>query len=386
MIIFYSGIVVLTLFVMVATARFLWSATLQPDLSATARLGEIDGLRGYLAAGVLVHHFAIWVDYRNGLPWAGSGITLFAAIGPAAVVIFFLISGGLFYTMLDRRFPASEWKKIYISRIFRLFPLLWVIVGLALLLGVSRGGTFGPGDVPSLLTWMLTLGLPDLMDGTITGVVISGVTWSLYWEWIFYLGLPVMVAAQRLLPRSASRIVALSAIYIPVAIIAIVFDVMAFLYLNLFVLGMLSVELARLFGPLLRSKQAALVGVVALGVCIYVFETSFHLVPSLLLAAFFLPVLAGNTYFGILAQRSSRILGELSYSIYLTHGLVLTLVFADLGWLRDLDGPVIWLCVPLIGIVVTGFAFVGHIYVERPFIRLGKRFAIRRADVTAFAG
>ena len=57
------------------------------------------------------------------------------------------------------------------------------------------------------------------------------------------------------------------------------------------------------------------------------FHGAFKLAPMVLLAVVFAIIAGGNTLYGALAWRPSRLLGEISFSIYLLHGLLLFVMF-----------------------------------------------------------
>ena len=59
----------------------------------TDRLGAIDGLRGYLALLVFIHHFEITWYWHNTGEWSSPPYLNFGTVG---VSIFFMITGYLF--------------------------------------------------------------------------------------------------------------------------------------------------------------------------------------------------------------------------------------------------------------------------------------------------
>jgi len=102
------------------------------------------------------------------------------------------------------------------------------------------------------------------------------------------------------------------------------------------------------------------------------YGTAYAPLPIILLSAAFIVIACGNTLFGVLSWDSSRLLGDLSYGIYLLHGVVLFSVFR-LGM-----GPavavalspsehcvVVLLCTP----VVIFAAFCTHRFIELPWMR-----------------
>ena len=99
------------------------------------------------------------------------------------------------------------------------------------------------------------------------------------------------------------------------------------------------------------------------------FPTAFAAAPILLLSFAFAIIAGGNTLFGVLEWPAARGLGEMGYSVYLLHGLVLYVVFAlVLGtsgtaalspfahWL------VVWACTP----IVIALSFTTFRLIEAP--------------------
>jgi peptidoglycan/LPS O-acetylase OafA/YrhL len=80
--------------------------------------------------------------------------------------------------------------------------------------------------------------------------------------------------------------------------------------------------------------------------------------PLLLLSLAFGIIACGNTLFGVLAWPAARGLGEMGYSIYLLHGLVLFTIFGlilgpDRAAALSVTGHwmVVYSCVPLVAVL-----------------------------------
>lgn len=95
-----------------------------PAEAAPSRFVTIDGLRGFLAFFVFLHHGAIWHGYlRTGL-WQLPASPLFTHFGQASVALFFMITSFLFWTRLLTSAPGRiDWLQLYSSRVLRLVPL-----------------------------------------------------------------------------------------------------------------------------------------------------------------------------------------------------------------------------------------------------------------------
>ena len=61
------------------------------------RYRSLDGLRGYLALFVVIHHAAIWHGFARTDVWHGPPSHLYNQLGQGSVATFFMITGFLFF-------------------------------------------------------------------------------------------------------------------------------------------------------------------------------------------------------------------------------------------------------------------------------------------------
>jgi peptidoglycan/LPS O-acetylase OafA/YrhL len=168
----------------------------QPAPAGTARtgtrLGWLDVLRGLAALCVVFDHFGYFVPPRLNNPvyhWFNPG--------QYGVFVFFLVSGYIVPASLERK---GSVRTFWVSRIFRLYPLYLLAVGLALVLyAVHVGGLNSEGSDPvkSVLSQML------MMSNVLAGQNLPNVVWSLSYEMIFYLLLTALFMAR--IHRRSSR-------------------------------------------------------------------------------------------------------------------------------------------------------------------------------------
>ena len=85
------------------------------------RFSSVDGLRGYLAFGVFVHHTAITWIYLHTRVFDVPKNYFYAQIGLASVALFFMITGFLFWGRLIKHGRHHDWLAFAVSRIFRLY-------------------------------------------------------------------------------------------------------------------------------------------------------------------------------------------------------------------------------------------------------------------------
>ena len=92
----------------------------------------------------------------------------------------------------------------------------------------------------------------------------------------------------------------------------------------------------------------------------------------LLLGVVFVFVVAGNDFFGLLSSKAVFLLGTVSYSFYITHGIVL-FVFSHLfnRWvqIRTLSALEYWALIGVVGVTTVCFSTLLYWTVERRFMR-----------------
>lgn len=181
------------------------------------RLRSLDGARGLAALIVVIHHCALTVPefahlYLSGyvpaegtlLWWINATPLKIFTAGGEAVLLFFVLSG-LVVSLPVLRAKTFDWVSYYITRTLR----LWMPVAASLLvasacvmlairdpsLTVSKWVTMS--DV-RVLEWPEVVGGLDVMRGPTR---INNPLWSLQWEFMFSLLLPVFVGIAVVLRR-----------------------------------------------------------------------------------------------------------------------------------------------------------------------------------------
>jgi len=97
-----------------------------------------------------------------------------------------------------------------------------------------------------------------------------------------------------------------------------------------------------------------------------------------LISLFFVLIVFGVDIFGLLKLRGSIILGEVSYSIYLLHGMVLYVLFSVFfnDVVTELSRSEYYMYMPLVGIVVVLLSIFTFWFIEKPAILYGKRYLL----------
>jgi len=183
-----------------------WAAT------DSNRLNAIEGLRGYLALWVLVCH-VLWASglQANAL----SGLPKLLRMGEYAVDLFIIVSGFVIFLSLDSR--SVSYKQFIVRRFFRLFPLFLILFAIAVpfsrlsLWNVLHATQYlGPTQVQFLtdtmemwwenIYWNIPLHLlmvhgaiPEFLIADAPGAFLVP-AWSVSLEWQFYLIAPFAYA------------------------------------------------------------------------------------------------------------------------------------------------------------------------------------------------
>jgi len=356
------------------------------------RILSIDGLRGYLALAVVFHHIAIMRLYlQRGTfqldTWEPPPSRFFALLGPAALSMFFMITGYLFWSRVLQKRAALNWSELYFGRLFRIGPLYLFAVGLALLLDHLHKMLFAAriaGTTTSVTKQaadLLFLGLSVYPDNN---RMLAGVTWSIHYEWLFYLSLPVL-GTLCLLPRleipflvsTLAACLSIRAFHHGVPAGTRTFPILA----SLFVVGMICATLQdRGFRVTLPDWATSLLSITLLASA-FAFHDLYTGGPVLLIGSGFYLLCSGCSLFGLLTSRGATRLGDVSYSIYMLQGLAFALCLRPVP-LRDifLRSPLnYWLLTFLTLIVLLLFATLTYCLIERPGVKLGRRMT-HKAD------
>jgi len=361
--------------------RFLIDA---PSNSAS-RAGTLDGLRGFLSIGVFIHHFSMMRGYLENGMWAPPPSGVYTLLGQVSVALFFMITGFLFWGKLIDTNGAPGWTKLYIGRVFRIGPLYLVVV--TAMIGIVFANTgFVINDswrtlIGTIGTWLclgMLSGHPDINGYLNTRIVIAGVTWTLHFEWMFYLALLPMSLFAKSRRHLAFAVLGYASCLAGAAIAPRAL----FTFGSLFFAGMTSASLCRTYDlGALRGRVISIVPIIALGTVFVSFDDGYSVVPILLLTVFFIFVASGNSLLGMLLSSSVHRLGCMSYSVYLMQGLLITTAFFEPSVrLFALASPLQYWGVCLVTLVaLLVCSAVTYVAIEKPGIALNhrvRRFAL----------
>lgn len=338
------------------------------------RYGGIDGLRGYLAFFVFIHHFYITWDWKVNGVWKLPSETLYANMGVVSVSLFFMITGFLFISKIKE--AETNWKAIYISRFFRIIPL-YIFTLVIITFVVFYSSNFNINStlqelVIEYVRWFLFFG-SKINQFEDTKIIIAAVDWTLKYEWAFYLLLPAIsfVLRKNTYLQLSALLVILVLYFYPVNFLK--FDSK---YLILFTLGGVGVLINNESISKIVIDNKVIVSSISFFIlsCVYLYTKPMSSFQILGTSVFFYMILLGDDLFGLLKKPGSLLLGEISYSIYLLHGVILYFAFSIIE-LYSFDNSRIdefLYLLPILSLLLVIKAMITFNYIEAPFISLGR--------------
>jgi peptidoglycan/LPS O-acetylase OafA/YrhL len=341
------------------------------------RFNSIDGLRGFLAFFVFLHHAAIWYFYSRTGVWRVPESNLYTQLGEASVSLFFMITSFLFYTkLLESRRKSFDWPAFFLSRFLRLAPLyFFAMLILFLIIAILSTGDLHDSTLyvtRCMLQWLsfTIFGDPDI-NQIHTKIVVAGVTWSLPYEWFFYFALPLLAMTTGV--RAGWPFVLLS-----VATLAFAATRGLSLYfVYVFMGGIAASLLARHegFKRFSATRSASILVVISI-LALLMFPTAYGIKQLILLTTAFSLIAGGTDIFGTLSCATSRRFGDLAYSIYLLHGAMLFVAInfvVGIGLIRSMTPIVYWLFIASLVPVLLGVCFLTFRFIEKPGMQLTPR-------------
>jgi peptidoglycan/LPS O-acetylase OafA/YrhL len=150
-----------------------------------SRLAWLDVLRGIAALAVVFDHLSYYV-----LQHGRTIVYQWFDPGNYGVFVFFIISGYIVPASLERK---GSVRTFWVSRLFRLYPLYLLAVGIAVTLYFMHFGSLRGEDADpetSVLSQLL------MMSNVLAGNNLPNVVWSLSYEMVFYLLLTALFIAR----------------------------------------------------------------------------------------------------------------------------------------------------------------------------------------------
>jgi peptidoglycan/LPS O-acetylase OafA/YrhL len=373
--------------VLAIAATPLFRAADSPPIPVSGRIENFDGLRGFLALSVFFHHTAVYHQYLAHWIWAFPPSRFYSLLGGAGVSMFFMITGYLFYSQVLKAKGRPDWKKLYVGRIFRILPLYWFSVALVLIgVGIHTGWHL---NVPrhTLLLQIARWSAGGVFEESWINAYVNTsritlfVTWTLRYEWFFYVSLLALAIPAR---RRWSGLLLPPVLLASVMIVGVIFSAKMerpLICVALFLVGMSTAALKTAKPQLRLHRNFTSVFVILLLVLTFVTCAEIYKpLPVLMLGAAFLLIGFGADLFGLLTSFPARRMGNISYGIYLLQGPVFA-VFSANRSIRALDlwSPIGHFSVSLLeAIALVTLSTLTHRWIERPGIDLGRRLLSKR--------
>jgi peptidoglycan/LPS O-acetylase OafA/YrhL len=380
-----------------------------------ARIVELDALRGIAVAAVIGYHYISEVGATEQTPLIGMLTPLFRS-GWLGVDLFFVLSGFLIGSILfEHAGKPNFFQTFYIRRAARLMPLYFLVVGLYFLTS-SLVATYGSAAASNLLDgrsplpwWSYVLYLQNIMQASSQSFGSPWLvpTWSLAVEEQFYILAPLFISVM---PRSRMAVglvtlIAAAVIYRIVTSIAGDHWLPTHLLLQCradsLLIGM--VGALALANPRVRSVIAkhtdilkyslwataallAVITLVDLKADSQIMATVGYTVLAALSLNMIFAALFSDGWFrkSLLSNQRFIQLGHISYAAYLLHEPMLVLVTMAAGQPNIAMGHEIHLAQAAAAFVLTvSLAQLSAVYIERPFLALGRRFSYDQQPAVA---
>jgi peptidoglycan/LPS O-acetylase OafA/YrhL len=356
------------------------------EMADRSHYTQLDGLRGLLALGVFFTHSLSFHYWSVSGRWDVPPSHFYAQLAIAPVAMFFIITGFLFWTKAQNG-SLGNLGVYFVHRIRRLFPaylfsLFVVVVVVAALtdfeIRVSLGSLLK--SFVAYLSFSLIPG-PPLNGLNGAALINANVFWSLRVEWMFYIILPVLALLARTKWNQLLLLLLSIVLYFLLPVLRVRMPMIKglgtllyfdFYFLSYFLLGMLISFLKKRYQleSFARSPLATIAAVLAVVVLFGIVPAEAGLLVGTVLGLPLLLIVFGNSFFGLLRTKPLVLLGQISYSTYLLHGVVLFVVNKLLPAKIKLGmtPTMFWAVTALNGIIVVALSSFSYRYFEAPFM------------------
>ena len=231
--------------------------------------------------------------------------------------------------ILDKNTIDYNWKKYLIARFYRLFPIYFfsiciIFILIAIISKLKRNDSFF-NLIKQIINWILFTidGPKNINNINNTFILNAGVTWTLPYEWMFYFLLPVFAVILKIKVNYKIIVGFVIAFLIILSIYKPSFKNFVPFIFGI-AIGLLMKEKKYQF---FKKSIYTFIALFLLFISINYFHSGRKIIP-ILISFFILFIIAnGNSFFGLLSNSFSRKLGQITYSIYLLHGIILFTVF-----------------------------------------------------------
>jgi Predicted acyltransferases len=346
----------------------------------------IEPLRGVAAGLVVIHHSFYSYNLTYHGRWAPINTTisdleqyavnLVSSIGSIGVIIFFMITGFLFVDKAIKVDGKVDFKRFYIGRFFRIAPAYYFVVlfvfCVVLLSGYRNYRTAGE-YISAWSSWlMLATTKPSTISDKIDNYqIVAGVLWTLLIEWKFYSLYPLICQFSKV--KIAAYMMIISFLLVCLLMSVNFFDGVNGGVLISFICGGLAALSLKLSGKVKTILKSNILSVAGMVLCLYSVSIGldvYSLWPCIGIFLLFLSIANGCSVTGILKLKPLRILGAISFSLYLSHGVFL-FIFNKL--LMNGNGYFVPAVLAILSAII--FSVISYHFVESKGISLGRTFS-----------
>lgn len=257
-----------------------------------------------------------------------------ATMGEVGVLLFFMLTGHLFWSQIrNNRYRAESFYK---KRFLRLVPAYFVVISTFMFLDWAGAGFPMPTSTQLLaLIRNYGFGFSTVVNsvGNVNDVFSKDMflrinsVWTLRWEWLFYLVIPLLAVFNRFYVTTAFAMFVSIIFYNPFDILNGTTDIV---FIMAFWFGALSVEieskkdsLFKIINSRMASNALLIIGIS--GLLVYLFHGEMEQknvrVPYMLLCMFpvFMYFVLTKGFPERLTWEPMQMVGKVSYSFYLWH-------------------------------------------------------------------
>lgn len=338
----------------------------------------INGVRGILASLVMFSHVFKELYIYLGNQWVydknyfellsfGNQATNTGKIG---VAIFFMISGYLFYRLLDKN--KLDIKGFFANRFYRIYPLYAFVISICVLYIFLTGEeAINLLNLWETLKWYAFLGQYDEINIV---EMTSGVEWTLKLEILMYTSIPVLFFLFSKTKNKIARHGFIIASILILFALGFLLRIYGKVYIDpravlCFYIGYLALELKN-YSVLsfFKTKLAAFISIILFISSFFVTSHNLFYLYIILSCGFgFICLSAGNTIFGLLKTQQLQKLGEISYSIYLVHGLVLYFYMKLINYFEVTNEVYLLLSVIILFFITYSISGFTYLNIEQRF-------------------
>lgn len=353
----------------------------------------LESLRGLLAMTVLFSHAVVTYFYFQTGVWRNPPTPFYAFLGPGPVILFFFLSGFLFWSKCLAQGGVGGYGSFLVGRVRRLVPAYYVSVAIVMFIVLAK--THFKLAVPfttflgEFARWMVFVPARDVNGVPRADLINASEVWTLMFEVIFYLLLPLLfflfkgyrISLYMAIAGAVSWTLARHGFvaFSPALVRAGLLPFIAFAVNSVFGFGfgigmlvaVLYARCPRGWWQVLAQRWLIPVPLFCLAAPVLFKVGVYSPAEFLLLGGVFVFVVAGNDFFGLLSSRAVFLLGTISYSFYITHGIMLlTLSHLFNRWvpIRTLFPLEYWSLIGVVGVTAVCCSTLLYWTVERRFM------------------